>query len=79
MSWIRYGPWRGGPDPLAPPFDATRALDAMSDRILAGSTPAEALAGLLRQGAPGLRGLGNLRRQVRQRLAYRFIVIDDGH
>ena len=24
---FRYGPWHGGPDPLAPPYDVRKALD----------------------------------------------------
>jgi uncharacterized protein with von Willebrand factor type A (vWA) domain len=66
MSY-RYGRWRGGPDPLEPPFDLGEAVDRLGERVLAGSRPRDALAALLRQGMPGLRGLGDLLRQVRQR------------
>jgi uncharacterized protein with von Willebrand factor type A (vWA) domain len=66
MSY-RYGRWRGGPDPLAPPFDLGEAVDRLGERVLAGARPGDALAALLRQGMPGLRGLGDLLRQVRQR------------
>ena len=66
MSY-RYGRWRGGPDPLEPPFDLGEAVDRLGERVLAGSRPGDALAALQRQGMPGLRGLGDLLRQVRQR------------
>ena len=63
---FRYGSWRGGPDPLAPPYDVGQALDAIGDRVLDGSSPSEAVQDLLRQGRDGLRGLDDLRRQVRR-------------
>jgi uncharacterized protein with von Willebrand factor type A (vWA) domain len=66
MSY-RYGAWRGGPDPLEPPFDVARALDRLGERVLAGDRPADALADLLRRGMPGMRGLRDLLRQVRER------------
>jgi uncharacterized protein with von Willebrand factor type A (vWA) domain len=66
MSY-RYGAWRGGPDPLEPPFDVARALDRLAERVLAGDRPADALADLLRRGMPGMRGLRDLLRQVRER------------
>jgi uncharacterized protein with von Willebrand factor type A (vWA) domain len=62
----RYGAWRGGRDPLEPPFDVRQALDEIGDDVLAGSSPAEALRRLTRQGAEGLRGLDALRRRLRQ-------------
>lgn len=64
---FRYGPFRGGPDPLAPPFDVAGALDEMGDDVLAGSSPREALRELLRRGTQGRRGLDELLRQVRER------------
>ncbi len=64
---FRYGPWDGGPDPLAPPFDVAGALDEMSDAILDGRTPREALDALLRRGAENRRGLDELRRAVERR------------
>jgi uncharacterized protein with von Willebrand factor type A (vWA) domain len=63
----RYGPWHGGPDPLAPPYDVAEALDSIGDEVLAGGTPADALDRLLQRGADGLRGLEELRRQARRR------------
>ncbi len=64
---FRYGPWGGGPDPLAYPFDVAGALDEMSEHILNGRTPREALDALLRRGTHNHRGLEDLRRQVEQR------------
>jgi len=66
MSY-RYGAWRGGPDPLEPPFDLARALDRLGERVLAGDRAADAVADLLRRGMPGMRGLRDLLRQVRER------------
>jgi uncharacterized protein with von Willebrand factor type A (vWA) domain len=66
MSY-RYGAWRGGPDPLEPPFDLARALDRLGERVLSGDRAADALRNLLRQGMPGTRGLRDLLRQARDR------------
>ncbi len=64
----RYGRWRGGPDPLAPPYDLGGAVDEIGDQVLAGSSVREALRDLLRRGLDGRRGLDELRRSVRDRL-----------
>src|SRR6195952_1079399 len=64
----RYGRWRGGADPLAPPYDLGPAVDEIGDSVLAGSGGREALRELLRRGAEGRRGLDDLRRSVRERL-----------
>ncbi len=66
-SRSRYGPWRGGPDPLEPPFDLREALDRIGERVLQGDRPGEALSSLLRRGMPGMRGLRDLLRSARQR------------
>jgi uncharacterized protein with von Willebrand factor type A (vWA) domain len=66
MSY-RYGSWRGGPDPLAPPFDLAEALDRLGERVLAGERTVDALRDLLRRGLPGVRGLRDLTRQTRER------------
>ena len=34
----RYGQYRDGPDPLAPPYDARLALDELGDAVLGGPT-----------------------------------------
>ena len=44
MSGYRYGEWRGGPDPLAAPYDVAGALDALGEDVLDGATPREAWA-----------------------------------
>jgi uncharacterized protein with von Willebrand factor type A (vWA) domain len=64
----RYGRWRGGPDPLAPPYDLGDAVDEIGDSVLAGSGVREALRELMRRGMQGRRGLDELRRSVRDRL-----------
>src|SRR3954463_2271792 len=64
----RYGRWRGGPDPLAPPYDVASAVDEIGDQVLAGSGVREAMRDLLRRGIDGRRGLDQLRRSVRDRL-----------
>jgi uncharacterized protein with von Willebrand factor type A (vWA) domain len=66
MSY-RYGAWRGGPDPLEPPFDVAGALDRLGERVLSGDRAGDALRNLLRQGLPGTQGLRDLLRQVRDR------------
>jgi uncharacterized protein with von Willebrand factor type A (vWA) domain len=64
----RYGKWRGGPDPLAPPYDVAAAVDEIGDQVLGGSGVREAMRDLLRRGIDGRRGLDQLRRSVRDRL-----------
>jgi len=64
---FRYGPWAGGRDPLEPPYDIAAAVDAIGEDVLSGSSPREALRDLLRRGRDGLRGLDDLRRDVRRR------------
>ncbi len=66
MTGYRYGPYSGGPDPLAPPYDARRALDEMGDSVLAGADPSTALRDLLRRGLQGHRGLDDMLRRVRE-------------
>jgi uncharacterized protein with von Willebrand factor type A (vWA) domain len=48
----RYSAWRGGPDPLAAPYDVRRALDEVGERVLEGQGVREALRNLLRDGLP---------------------------
>jgi len=67
MNRSRYGEWRGGGDPLAPPYDVREALDELGDSVLEGLTPGEALRDLMRRGMSGRRGLDDLLRQVRKR------------
>src|SRR6201981_1960712 len=63
----RYGQYRDGPDPLAPPYDARLALDELGDAVLGGSDPASALRDLIRRGMRGQRGLDDMLRRVRER------------
>src|SRR3954468_10635748 len=62
----RYGEWRGGAAPLAPPYDGREALDELGESVLDGMSPGEALQQLMRQGLTGRRGLDDLLRQVRR-------------
>ena len=62
----RYGPWHDGPDPLAPPYDIARALDELGDSVLDGANTSDALRELLHRGAPGVRGVDDLLRRVRE-------------
>ncbi len=63
---FRYGPWHGGPDPLAPPYDVRRALDEIGQDVLAGGSLREALRDLMRRGVDGRRGLDELRQRARR-------------
>ena len=67
MSRYRYGAYDDGPDPLAPPYDAGRAVDELGDRVLDGLGVRDAVRDLLQRGADGVRGLDDLMRQVQQR------------
>ena len=63
---FRYGPWHGGPDPLAPPYDVRSALDEMGRDVLAGGTTREALRDVLRRGLDGRRGLDAIADRIRR-------------
>ncbi len=65
-SW-RYGTWRGGRDPLEPPFDVRAALDEVGSDVLGGSGIREAVDRLLRRGSGRRRGLDDLRRDLARR------------
>ncbi|HSN06352.1 MAG TPA: VWA domain-containing protein [Candidatus Angelobacter sp.] len=67
MNRFRYGAYDDGPDPLAPPYDAGRAVDEIGDRVLDGSGVRDALRDLMQRGADGVRGLDDLMRRVQQR------------
>jgi uncharacterized protein with von Willebrand factor type A (vWA) domain len=68
-SRYSYGPWEGGPDPLAPPADLTAALDEIGRDVMDGASPRAAMRELLRRGMSGTRGMDDLARQVWQRRA----------
>ena len=63
---FRYGPWDGGPDPLASPYDVREALDQLGREVLAGASLREALRDLLRSGPEGRRGLDDLLARARR-------------
>jgi uncharacterized protein with von Willebrand factor type A (vWA) domain len=67
MSGYRYGAYDDGPDPLAPPYDAGRAVDELGERVLDGAGVRDAVRDLMQRGADGLRGLDDLLRRVQQR------------
>ncbi|HEX2300986.1 MAG TPA: hypothetical protein VHH34_21170, partial [Pseudonocardiaceae bacterium] len=62
-----YGPYQGGPDPLAPPTDLSAALDEIGREVMDGASPRAAMRELLRRGLPGTRGMDELARRIWQR------------
>ncbi|EID56188.1 VWA domain-containing protein [Saccharomonospora xinjiangensis] len=64
-----YGPYHGGPDPLAPPADLREAIEEIGSEVMAGASPASALDELLRRGTRSMTGLDELTRQLWQRRA----------
>ncbi|MEO3816350.1 VWA domain-containing protein [Plantactinospora sp. B24E8] len=63
---FRYGSWRGGPDPLAPPYDVRAAVDSVGAEVLAGGSLRDALRNLLRRGPEGRGGLDDLLARARR-------------
>jgi uncharacterized protein with von Willebrand factor type A (vWA) domain len=64
----RYGAWDGSQDPLGERVDVAEVLDRLADDLLMGSGGRSAVRDLQQRGAPGRRGLDDLRRAVaRQR------------
>ncbi|MGN9779268.1 VWA domain-containing protein [Micromonospora sp. H33] len=63
---FRYGQWRGGPDPLAPPYDVRAAVDDVGAEVLAGGSLRESLRNLLRRGPQGRGGLDDLAARARR-------------
>jgi uncharacterized protein with von Willebrand factor type A (vWA) domain len=68
-SRYSYGPWEGGPDPLAPPPDLSAALDQIGRDVMDGASPRAAMRELMRRGLPGMRGMDELARRIWQRRA----------
>jgi uncharacterized protein with von Willebrand factor type A (vWA) domain len=63
---FRYGPWRGGRDPLAPPYDLRAALDKIGEDVLSASTVRDALRELMQRGLDGRGGLDKLAQRLRK-------------
>ena len=63
---FRYGPWRGGPDPLEPPFDVRAAIDKIGQDVLSAGTVRDSLRDLMRRGIDGRRGLDRLADKIRK-------------
>jgi uncharacterized protein with von Willebrand factor type A (vWA) domain len=63
---FRYGPWRGGPDPLRPPFDVRAAIDKIGHDVLSAGTVRDSLRDLMRRGADGRGGLDRLVDKIRR-------------
>ena len=63
---FRYGAWRGGPDPLRPPFDVREAIDRIGQDVLSAGTVRDALRDLMRGGVDGRGGLDRLAEKVRK-------------
>jgi uncharacterized protein with von Willebrand factor type A (vWA) domain len=62
----RYGSWRGGPDPLAPPYDVRAAVDKIGADLLSAGSLRDSLRDLLRQGLDGRGGLDKLAERIRR-------------
>src|ERR671913_1844365 len=64
----RYGPWAGGPDPLAAPYDVRAAIDRIGEDVLSAGSVRDALRELLRSGIDNRGGLDRLLERIaRQR------------
>ncbi len=63
---FRYGPWAGGPDPLAPPYDVRAAIDRIGEDVLSAGSVRDALRELLRRGVDGRGGLDRLAERIRR-------------
>ena len=63
---FRYGPWRGGPDPLRPPFDVREAIDKIGHDVLSAGTVRDSLRDLRRRGVDGRGGLDRLVDKIRR-------------
>ena len=60
----RYGSWRGGPDPLAPPYDVRAAVDQIGADLLSAGNLRDSLRDLLRRGLDGQGGLDRLAAKI---------------
>ena len=63
---VRYGPWRGGPDPLAAPYDVRAAVDQIGADVLSAGNLRDSLRDLMRRGIDGRGGLDKLAERIRK-------------
>jgi uncharacterized protein with von Willebrand factor type A (vWA) domain len=63
---FRYGPWAGGPDPLAPPYDVRAAIDRIGEDVLSAGSVRDALRDLLRAGVDNRGGMDRLLERIRR-------------
>ncbi len=63
---FRYGSWRGGPDPLAPPYDVRAAVDRIGADLLSAGNLRDSLRELLQEGLDGRGGLDRLADRIRR-------------
>jgi len=63
---FRYGPWRGGPDPLAAPYDVRAAIDKIGSDVLSAGNVRDSLREMLREGVDGRGGLDRLAEKIRR-------------
>jgi uncharacterized protein with von Willebrand factor type A (vWA) domain len=63
----RYARYSGGPDPLAPPVDLAKALDAIGQDVMAGYSADHAMREYLRRGSRDQTGLDELARRVAEK------------
>ena len=63
---VRYGPWRGGPDPLAAPYDVRAAVDQIGADVLSAGNLRDSLRDLMRRGLDGQGGLDKLAQRLRK-------------
>ena len=63
---VRYGPWRGGPDPLASPYDVRAAVDQIGQDVLSAGTVRDSLRDLMRRGVDGRGGLDKIAEKIRK-------------
>jgi uncharacterized protein with von Willebrand factor type A (vWA) domain len=63
---FRYGPWRGGPDPLAPPYDVREAIDKIGADVLSAGNVRDSLRDLMQRGLDGRGGLDKLAAKIRK-------------
>ncbi|WP_375425346.1 VWA domain-containing protein [uncultured Friedmanniella sp.] len=63
---VRYGPWRGGPDPLAAPYDVRAAIDQIGSDVMSAGNVRDSLRDLMRRGLDGRGGLDKLAQKLRK-------------